>query len=171
MQSARVSEIYDAIAAGSHAAGGWAVKRLPEAGLQMAPLGVGRNGCCGRERAISGEMQMTHCDDEKALMEDAASAGAEVFESAGAKNIQIGADLAMPGIAIHETGTAGVDPKKFVLDRYSRAPDVKNVFGLDGACYRSPGCRNPAPALMARAVRTCGQPIKRFRKNAVRVSK
>jgi hypothetical protein len=53
---------------------------------------------------------LTHCSDEKALMDGAASAGAAVFECAGAKNM-------------------GVDPKKFVRDRYCRAPDVKNCLG------------------------------------------
>ena len=43
MQAAQVSEPYDAIVVGSGATGGWAAKRLAEAGLQVALLEAGRN--------------------------------------------------------------------------------------------------------------------------------
>ncbi len=53
------------------------------------------------------------------MMEDAAVTAAEMLEAAGARNIKVNSDLTMPGMAIHETGTArmGSDPKKSVLDR------------------------------------------------------
>ena len=102
-------------------------------------------------------------------MEDAAASAAEMLEAAGAKNIKVSADLAMPGMAIHETGTArmGSDPKKSVLDPYNQAHDVKNLFVMDGACYPSSACQNPTLTFMALTVRACDRLIERFRKNEV----
>ena len=114
-------------------------------------------------------IQMTHGDNEKAMMEDAASTAAEMLEAAGARNIKVNADLAEPGMAIHETGTArmGADPKKSVLDPYNQTHDVKNLFVMDGACYPSSACQNPTLTFMALTVRACDRLIDRFRKNEV----
>ena len=114
-------------------------------------------------------IQMTHGDNEKAMMEDAASAAAEMLETAGARNIKVNSGLAMPGMAIHEVGTArmGKDPKKFVLDSYNQAHDVKNLFVMDGACYPSSACQNPTLTFMALTVRACDRLIERFKKNEV----
>ena len=90
-------------------------------------------------------IQMTHGDNEKAMMEDAASSAAEMLEAAGAKNIKVNSDLAEPGMAIHETGTArmGADPKKSVLDPYNQTHDVKNLFVMDGAMLPLVGVPEP----------------------------
>jgi choline dehydrogenase-like flavoprotein len=103
------------------------------------------------------------------MMEDAAASAAEMLEAAGAKNIQINSGLAMPGMAIHEVGTArmGADPKKFVLDPYNQAHDVRNLFVMDGACYPSSACQNPTLTFMALTVRACDRLIERFKKNEV----
>jgi choline dehydrogenase-like flavoprotein len=103
------------------------------------------------------------------MMEDAASSAAEMLEAAGARNIKVNSDLAEPGMAIHETGTArmGADPKKSVLDSYNQTHDVKNVFVMDGASYPSSACQNPTLTFMALTVRACDRLIERFRKNEV----
>jgi len=56
---------------------------------------------------------MTHGENEAALMEDAAATAAEMLEATGAKDIKVQANVEMPGMAIHELGTArmGTDPK------------------------------------------------------------
>jgi choline dehydrogenase-like flavoprotein len=112
-------------------------------------------------------IQMTHGDNEKAMMEDAAVSAAEMLEAAGAKNIRVNSSLAMPGMAIHETGTArmGADPKKSVLNPYNQTHDVKNLFVMDGACYPSSACQNPTLTFMALCVRACDHLIERFKKN------
>ena len=73
---------------------------------------------------------MTHGDNEAALMEDAAAQAAEMLEAAGAKDIKVQARVEMPGMAIHELGTArmGNDPKKSVLNAFNQTHDVKNLF-------------------------------------------
>lgn len=114
-------------------------------------------------------IHMTQGDNEKAMMEDAAVSAAEMLEAAGAKNIRVNSSLAMPGMAIHEVGTArmGTDPKKSVLNPYNQTHDVKNVFVMDGACYPSSACQNPTLTFMALTVRACDRLIERFQKNEV----
>ena len=75
----------------------------------------------------------------------------------------------MPGMAIHELGTArmGNDPKKSVLNSFNQAHDVKNVFVMDGASFVSSACQNPTLTMMAVTVRACEHLIGRFRTNDV----
>lgn len=112
---------------------------------------------------------MTHGDNEAALMEDAASSAAEMLEAAGAKDIRIQARVEMPGMAIHELGTArmGADPKKSVLTPFNQTHDVKNLFVMDGASFVSSACQNPTLSMMAITVRACDHLIDRFKKNDV----
>ena len=114
-------------------------------------------------------ISMTHGDNEAALMEDAATQGAEMLEAAGAKDIKVQARVEMPGMAIHELGTArmGTDPKKSVLTPYNQTHDVKNLFVMDGASFVSSACQNPTLTMMAITVRACANLIDRFRKNEV----
>jgi len=114
-------------------------------------------------------ISMTHGDNEAALMEDAASAAAEMLELARAKDIKLQSRTEMPGMAIHELGTArmGNDPKKSVLNPFNQAHDVKNLFVMDGASFVSSACQNPTLTMMAIAVRACDHLIDRFKKNEV----
>ena len=114
-------------------------------------------------------ISMTHGDNEAALMEDASATAAEMLEAAGAKNIHERSSLAMPGMAIHELGTArmGTDAKKSVLTPFNQTHDVKNLFVMDGASFVSSACQNPTLTMMAIAVRACDQLVDRFHKNDV----
>jgi choline dehydrogenase-like flavoprotein len=114
-------------------------------------------------------ISMTHGDNEAALMEDAGASAAEMLEAAGAKDIRVTSSVAMPGMAIHELGTArmGSDPKKSVLDPFNQTHDVKNLFVMDGASFVSSACQNPTLSMMAVTVRGCAHVIDRFHKNDV----
>ena len=114
-------------------------------------------------------ISMTHGDNEAALMEDSAATAAEMLEATGAKDIHLQANVEMPGMAIHELGTArmGTDPKKSVVNPFNQTHDVKNVFVMDGASFVSSACQNPTLSMMAITVRACANLIDRFRKNDV----
>jgi choline dehydrogenase-like flavoprotein len=111
-------------------------------------------------------ISMTHGTNETAIMEDAAVAAAEMLESAGAKDIRINTSVQMPGMAIHELGTArmGADPKKFVLDPWNQSHDVKNLFVMDGASFVSSGCQNPTLTMMAITARACDHLIEKLKR-------
>ncbi len=110
-------------------------------------------------------IHMTHGPNEHAMMEDAAATAAEMLEAAGARNIVVNGRPAMPGMAIHELGTArmGDDPRNSVLDRWNRAHDVPNLLVTDGACFVSSACQNPTLTMMAITVRACDHLIEQFR--------
>ena len=114
-------------------------------------------------------VHMTHGPNELAMMEDAASSAAEMLEATGARNIVMNSQLAMPGMAIHEVGTArmGKDPKKSVLDSYSQTHDIANLFVMDGAGFVSSGCQNPTLTMMALTARSCDHLIERFRRSEI----
>jgi choline dehydrogenase-like flavoprotein len=114
-------------------------------------------------------ISMTHGANEAALMEDAAAQAAEMLEAAGAKDIKVQARVEVPGMAIHELGTArmGNDPKKSVLNAFNQTHDVKNLFVMDGASFVSSACQNPTLTMMAITVRACIHLIDRFRKGEV----
>ena len=114
-------------------------------------------------------ISMTHGDNEAALMNDAAASAAEMLDAAGAKDIRVTSGVEMPGMAIHELGTArmGHDPKKSVLNPFNQSHDVKNVFVMDGASFVSSACQNPTLTMMAITVRACANLIDRFHKNDV----
>src|SRR5256885_7922254 len=112
---------------------------------------------------------VSHGDNEPARREDPSAAGAERLEAAGAKDIRLQANVEMPGMAIHELGTArmGTDPKKSVLNPFNQTHDVKNLFVMDGASFVSSACQNPTLTMMAITVRACDHLIDRFHRNDV----
>jgi choline dehydrogenase-like flavoprotein len=114
-------------------------------------------------------ISMAHGENEAALMDDAAATAAEMLDAAGAKEIKMQARVEMPGMAIHELGTArmGNDPKKSVLNPFNQTHDVKNLFVMDGASFVSSGCQNPTLTMMAVTVRACEHLVGRFHKNEI----
>jgi choline dehydrogenase-like flavoprotein len=114
-------------------------------------------------------ISMAHGKNEAALMRDAGVTAAEMLEAAGAKDIRVRTTFEVPGMAIHEVGTArmGNDPKKSVLNPFNQAHDVNNLLVTDGSCYVSSACQNPTLTMMAITVRACDHLIERFRRNEV----
>ena len=112
---------------------------------------------------------MAHGKNEAALMRDAAITGAEMLEAAGAKDIRLTTGTEMPGMAIHEVGTArmGNDPKKSVLDPFCKSHDVSNLLVTDGSGFVSSACQNPTLTMMAITVRACDHLVERFKRNEV----
>jgi choline dehydrogenase-like flavoprotein len=102
-----------------------------------------------------------HGENEMRALADAKAEGAKMMEAAGGKVI-MGFDRPGPGGgAIHEMGGArmGLDPATSVLDRFSRAHDVPNLFVTDGAQMASSACQNPSLTYMALTARACAHAI------------
>ena len=114
-------------------------------------------------------ISMAHGKNEADLMRDAGITAAEMLEAAGARNVSLTTRVEMPGMAIHEVGTArmGNDPKKSVLDSFCQSHDVSNLLVTDGSCFVSSACQNPTLTMMAITVRACDHLVERFRRNEI----
>jgi len=106
-------------------------------------------------------------ENELALRKDMMVAAAEMLAAAGGREIQTFHDNDPPGSAIHEMGTArmGRDPKTSVLNEYSQAHDVKNIFVTDGAAMVSSSCVNPSLTYMALTARACDAAVQQLKRN------
>ncbi len=99
-----------------------------------------------------------HCrwsDNEVEMAKDSRENLLALFHALGAEHVRASRDLADPGAAIHDMGTArmGHDPKKSVLNKFNQAHDAKNLFVVDGACFVTSGGYGPTLTIGALAAR------------------
>lgn len=108
----------------------------------------------------------SYSDNERAMAKDQFETLSEMATAAGWKIEGGNAQLANPGLCIHEVGTArmGSDAKKSVLNPFNRVWDSPNVFVTDGACFVSQGCQNPTLTMMAITVRACEHLVSELKK-------
>lgn len=95
--------------------------------------------------------------EERAALAQAKADAAEMLVKAGG-NVIMGFDQPGPGgSAIHEMGGArmGHDPATSVLNKWSQAHDIANLFVTDGAQMSSSACQNPSLTYMALTARAC----------------
>ncbi|MDH5316632.1 MAG: GMC family oxidoreductase, partial [Gemmatimonadota bacterium] len=83
------------------------------------------------------------------------------LEEAGATDIQPMRDTLIPGLVIHEMGTArmGRDPRTSVLNGWNQAHDIPNLFVTDGACMASSANQNPSLTYMALTARAAAHAV------------
>ena len=112
------------------------------------------------------EIDCEYKTNEDKLTEDILNSGAEMFEKAGFKNIQMHNSLQAPGLAIHEMGTArmGRDQKTSVLNEHNQVWGASNVFVTDGACMTSTACQNPSLTYMAMTARAANFAVDELKK-------
>jgi choline dehydrogenase-like flavoprotein len=97
-----------------------------------------------------------HSENEREHAKDAIEQCREILAAAGCAPVRGDPQVAPPGLAIHEVGTArmGADRKTSVLDPHNACWDVPNLFVVDGACFVSQGVVNPTLTMMALALRS-----------------
>lgn len=107
--------------------------------------------------------------EELAALAQAKADAAEMLTAAGG-NVIMGFDRPGPGgTAIHEMGGArmGHDPKTSVLNKWSQAHDVANLFVTDGAQMSSSACQNPSLTYMALTARACATAVSMLREGQI----
>jgi choline dehydrogenase-like flavoprotein len=88
-----------------------------------------------------------------------------MVEAAGGFVVMQASEPGVPGLGIHEMGTArmGKDPMTSVFNGFNQAHEAPNLFCTDGAVMASSGCQNPSltyMALTARAAHHAAQMLK-----------
>ncbi len=104
-------------------------------------------------------------DNERKMIKDMADSAEEMLKAVGAADIERREEMAPPGLAIHEVGTArmGDDPKSSAVNRWQQSHDVQNLFLMDGSVYPSSACQNPTLTIMALASRACDYLVEQHR--------
>jgi choline dehydrogenase-like flavoprotein len=105
-------------------------------------------------------------ENERKMRLDMAASAAEILEAAGLKNVTPFNREDIPGLGIHEMGTArmGNDPKTSVLNKFNQIHAVKNVFVTDGSCMTSSACQNPSMTYMALTARAADYAVSELQK-------
>lgn len=93
--------------------------------------------------------------EERAALAQAKADASEMLTRAGGQVIMGFDQPGAGGTAIHEMGGArmGHDPATSVLNKWSQAHDIANLFVTDGAQMSSSACQNPSLTYMALTAR------------------
>ena len=107
--------------------------------------------------------------EEHAALAQAKADAAEMLTAAGGQVIMGQDRPGSGGTAIHEMGGArmGLDPRTSVLNKWSQAHDVANLFVSDGAQMSSSACQNPSLTYMALTARACDYAVSQLREGAI----
>lgn len=107
--------------------------------------------------------------EEQAALAQAKEDAAEMLTAAGGTVIMGMDQPGAGGSAIHEMGGArmGHDPRTSVLNKWSQAHDIPNLFVTDGAQMASSACQNPSLTYMALTARACDAAVKMLREGAI----
>lgn len=112
------------------------------------------------------DMSVDIKENEKKMRKDMQEDLAEMLTIAGIKNVRTYDSEYVPGMGIHEMGTArmGRDPKSSVLNGNNQVWDCQNVFVTDGACMTSASCVNPSLTYMAMTARAADFAVSELKK-------
>lgn len=107
--------------------------------------------------------------EERAAIAQAHADAAEMLTAAGGTVVAGFGQPGRAGTAIHEMGGArmGNDPATSVLNRWSQAHHVPNLFVTDGAQMSSSACQNPSLTYMALTVRACDYAVAQLKAGAL----
>ncbi len=115
------------------------------------------------------DIRMAFGAEERAALKEAKAEAAAMLTHAGGNVIMGFDEPGVPGSAIHEMGGArmGHDPRTSVLNKWSQAHDVPNLFVTDGAQMSSSACQNPSLTYMALTARACSAAVSMLREGRI----
>ncbi|HEX7752282.1 MAG TPA: GMC family oxidoreductase [Novosphingobium sp.] len=108
-------------------------------------------------------------ENEHKMVKQIIDDGTAMLEAAGAVIMSKSSTPGVPGLGIHEMGTArmGKDPRTSVLNKYNQAHQVPNLFITDGSAMASSGCQNPSLTYMALSARAAHHAVQFLKEGKV----
>ncbi len=108
-------------------------------------------------------------DNEKKMRADMAVQAENMLKAAGALFTFSMNEMSVPGLGIHEMGTArmGHSPQDSVLNKWNQVHDVPNLFVTDGSAMTSSSCVNPSLTYMALTARAVDYAVKQVKAGAI----
>jgi choline dehydrogenase-like flavoprotein len=105
-------------------------------------------------------------ENERKMRVDMMNDAVEILTVAGLQDVKGFDHDCVPGMAIHEMGTArmGRDPKTSVLNSWNQLHDVHNVIITDGSCMTSSANQNPSLTYMALTARACDHAVNELKR-------
>lgn len=91
-------------------------------------------------------------DNSLKMLEHGAVMGRQALEAAGVLEI-LDSGIIHPAFHLMGTARMGTDPRKFVVDAWHQAHDVKNLFIVDGSSFTTSAAVNPTSTIGALALR------------------
>ena len=115
------------------------------------------------------KVDFTFGAEEHAALAQAKADAAEMLTHAGGRVIMGFDRPGAGGSAIHEMGGArmGHDPATSVLNKWSQAHQIANLFVTDGAQMASSACQNPSLTYMALTARAAAHAVELLREGAI----
>lgn len=115
------------------------------------------------------KIAFAHGAEEHAALAQAKADAADMLRAAGGQVIMGFDRPGAGGSAIHEMGGArmGRDPATSVLNKWSQAHDVANLFVTDGAQMSSSACQNPSLTYMALTARAADRAVGLLREGQI----
>lgn len=115
------------------------------------------------------KIEFAYGAEEHAALAQAKAEAAEMLTAAGGQVIMGFDRPGAGGSSIHEMGGArmGRDPKTSVLNQWSQAHDVANLFVTDGAQMSSSACQNPSLTYMALTARAADAAVSMLREGKI----
>jgi len=103
--------------------------------------------------------------NEAKMAQQVLADGKAMIEAAGGTVVNQSSGPDVPGLGIHEMGTArmGRDPMTSVFNGWNQAHEAANLFCTDGAAMASSGCQNPSLTYMALTARAADYAAKQMK--------
>jgi choline dehydrogenase-like flavoprotein len=116
-----------------------------------------------------GENEIKMAKDMQETFRAIVEAGGGTFLSGAKPGGHLPYGIREGGEVVHELGTVrmGNDPKTSVLNKYSQAHEVKNLFVADGACFVTNPDKNPTLSIMALSWRASEYLLDQARKGEI----
>lgn len=132
-------------------------------------VSLATNGATDSLGMVQTQIDFSYRNNERKLLAHAHQEARRMIDLMDGEVVSGSAEPGLGGTAVHEMGGArmGRDPATSVLNRYSQAHAVPNLFVTDGAAMASSACQNPSLTYMALTARAAAFAVSQMKTGAL----